>query len=188
MSVDEYNECLVNAGSARAGSRQNSESGDPIQSVMDEAVEAAKAAAAAVVTNATESHNMDIEAAAVSPAGLPGHDNSDSQLWGSDGQLRSSANQVRGSSPDAAVPMNELPLEPVRGTPVRVVDPSRAVTPPPRSTTPPPSHPPSLGPADGIRYNTVRQQLHHMSGSVCNDAFCNRQNIQVGRLLTDLFL
>lgn len=149
----------MSAGSARAGSRQNSESGDPIQAMMDEAVEAAKAAAAAAVTNATESQNMDIEAATVTHAGLPGRDSGDSQLQGNDGQLR-------GSSPDAAVPMNELPLEPLRETSVRGLDPSRAVTPPPRSITPPPSHPPSWGPADGIRYNTVHQHLHHMSAGV----------------------
>lgn len=111
---------------------------------MDEAVEAAKAAAAAAVTNGTDSQAMDIDLAAVSCAGLPGRDSSDSQLRVSDSHLR-------GSSPDAAVPMNELPLEPLRGTPVSGVDPSRAGTPPPRSNTSPPSHLPSWGPADGIR-------------------------------------
>ena len=116
---------------------------------MDEAVEAATAAAAAAVTSATESQAMDIEAATVSHAGLPGRDSGDSQLRGSDSQLR-------GSSPDAVVPMSELPFEPLRGTPVRGVDPSRAVTPQPRSNTPPPSHPPSWGPADGIRYRRRR--------------------------------
>ena len=148
----------MTAGSARAGNRQNSESGEPMQAIMDEAVEAAKAAAAAAVTDATESQAMDIESAAVRCAGLSGHDSGDGQLRGGD-------SHYRGSSPDAAVPMNELPLESLRDTPVAEVDPSRAVTPPPRSKTPPPSHLPSWGPADGIRYNRAFRQ--HQCLHVC---------------------
>ena len=136
----------MTAGSARGGSRQNSESGDPIQAMMDEAVEAAKAAAAAAATNTTDAQAMDIDVATVSHSGLPGRDSSDSQLRGSDSQLRS-------SSPDAAsaVPMSESPLVPLRGTPVRGLDPNRAATPRPRSNTPPLTHLPGWGPADGIR-------------------------------------
>ena len=164
IGVNVQAQCLLlTAGSARAGSRQNSESADPVQAMMDEAVEAATAAAAAAVTNATESQAMDIEAATVSHAGLPGRDSGDSQLRGSDSQLR-------GSSPDAVVPMSELPVEPLRGTPVRGVDPSRAVTPQPRSNTPPPSHPPSWGPADGIRYrrrNLQASQQYNNSYVTC---------------------
>lgn len=154
---------LVTAGSARAGSRQLSECGEPIQAMMDEAVEAAKAAAAAAVTHPTDSQAMDIEVATVSHA-VP-RDSADSHLRGNDPQLRDGHsvlwggdNQLRGNSPDAAsaVPMSDLPLEPLRGTPVRGVDPTRAATPPPRSNTPPLSHVPSWGPADGIRYSRAR--------------------------------
>ena len=159
VSVTGCSMWLVTAGSARPGNQQNSESGDPVPTMMDEAVEAAKAAAAAAVTNASEPQSKDTEAATVSHAGLPGHDSGDSQLCGSDSQLRGNGSQLRGSSPDAALPMNELPLEPLGGTPVRGMDPSRAVTPPLRSNTSPPGHPPSWGPADGIRYNTAHQQF-----------------------------
>ena len=144
----------MTAGSGRAGSRQLSESGEPIQAMMDEAVEAAKAAAfSAAVTYPTESQAiMDVEVAAVSHA-VP-RDSGDSHLRGNDHPLWDGHSQLRGNSPDAAsaVPRSDLPLEPLRGTPVRGVDPTRAVTPPPRSNTPPLSHVPSWGPADGIRY------------------------------------
>lgn len=132
----------MTAGSARSGSRQNSEAGEQVQAMMDEAVQAAKAAAAAVVSHpvgTTVPEAMDTDLATASYADLPGRDGNEKQL--------------RDRSPDAAaaLSMEETSISPLRGTPVRGLTPPRAITPPRRGSTPPPASVPNWGPADGIR-------------------------------------
>ena len=110
---------------------------------MDEAVQVAKAAAAAAVAHpvaATVSQAMEADPAAANYGNLPGQD--------------SNGRQTRDRSPDAsaaALPMDESPTEPLRGTPVRGLNPPRADTPTLRGRTPPPASLPNWDPADGIR-------------------------------------
>lgn len=101
---------------------------------------AGAARSAAAVATATESQAIDMDVASVGQGSLPTRDSTDSQ--------------PREKSPDAATALPslmDLPLAPLRGTPVRGLDPTRAGTPPPRSATPPTSNLPNWGPADGIR-------------------------------------
>lgn len=109
------------AGSARASSRQDSESGDPVQAMIDEAVEAASEAAAKAAAEAAavggQGDAMEVDTDQVvisSDAALPARDSNDSLL--------------RGSSPEAAtaVPMEGLSPSHTRRTPPRT-----RLTPPP---------------------------------------------------------
>ena len=100
------------AGSARGSIRQDSESGDRIQAMMDEAVEAATEAAAAAAAAAAGSEDMDKASAAVSSdSGLRERDGNDSLL--------------RGSSPEAATAV------PISQSPYRQTTPPTRLTPPP---------------------------------------------------------
>lgn len=86
---------------------------------------AGAARSAAAMPNATEALATDPDVASVSHTGLPKGESTDSQL--------------RESSPDAAPApstMMELSLAPLRGTPIRGLDPTRDGTPPPRGMDP----------------------------------------------------
>ena len=124
------------AGSERTGSRLKSDTGEQVQAILDEAVEVAKAAAASGVSKPVTSLTAkpDLQRLDVDQAALKTEYAADDVL------LR--------RSPDAAVPMDESSVEPLRGTPIRESAPQRAITPTQRG---PQGGLPQQGPANGIR-------------------------------------